>query len=195
MADASLPALPRHAAVFGLTLFASITLPLYGGVSVLEWLARIFGRDPMGGVMALLTFGSPFLFGLAVAAAGFVRDRDLAAALIKFPLALVHAMLALYALFVARAPGVPLRWSFVGFVVVACIYFVYAHAEAEAADRPLGPRWLARWGGVVLAGTGLWLQFQTFGHRPAGAGLYVALAAAALLAATVPREPARPPVE
>lgn len=195
MADASSPALPRHAAVFGLTLFSSIALPLYGGVSVLEWLTRIFGRDPMGAVMALLTFGSPFLFGLAVAIAGVTRDRDVAASLIKFPLALVHAMLALYAVFVARVPGVPLRWSFVGFAAVACLYFIYAHAEAEAADRPLGPRWLARWGGVVLAGAGLWLQFQTFGHRPAGAGLYVALAAAVLLAVAVPREPARPPVE
>jgi hypothetical protein len=195
MADASLPALPRHAAVFGLTLFASIALPLFGGVSVLEWLTRIFGRDPVGAVMALLTFGSPFLFGLAVAVAGVTRDRDVAAALIKFPLALVHAMLALYAVFVARVPGVPLRWSFVGFAVVACIYFIYAHAEAEAADRPLGPRWLARWGGVVLAGAGVWLQFQTFGHHPAGSGLYVALAAAVLLAVAVPREPARPPAD
>lgn len=195
MADAAPPALPRHVAVFGLTLFASIALPLYGGVSVLDWLTRIFARDPLGGVMALLTFGSPFMFGLAVAAAGFVRDRDLASALIKIPLALVHAMLALYAVFVARVPGIPLRWSFVGFAAVACLYFIFAHADAEAADRPLGPRWLARWGGVVLAGTGLWLQFQTFAHRPAGPGLYVAIAAAALLAVAVPREPARPPIE
>lgn len=195
MAGESSPALPRHAAVFGLTLFAGIALPLYGGVSVLEWLARIFGRDPLGAVMALLTFGSPFLFGLAVAIASLVRDRDLAAAIIKFPLSLVHAMLALYAFLVARAPGVPLRWSFVGFVVVACLYYIYAHAEAEAADRPLGPRWLARWGGVIVAGAGLWLQFQTVGSRPAGPALYVAIAGAALLAVTVSREPARPPAD
>lgn len=187
------PALPRHSAVFGLTILASIAVPMSGTVSVLDWLARIFQRDPVAGLMTLFTIGSPFLFGLAVGLAGVLRDHDLAARLIRLPLVLVHTMLALYALLVAQVPGaVPLRWPFVGFAGVACLYFIYSSAEADAAGRPLRPAWLARWGGVVLAGLAAWLEFQTLGHRPFGPALHLALAAAALLAATAPRRPGRP---
>lgn len=188
MADPGTPALPRHSAALGLTLFAAIALPLVDDVSVLDWLLQIGARDPIAALFGLLTFGSPFLFGLAVAVSGWLRDHGRAAQMIQIPLSLVHAVLVLHALAVAGAPPVPLRLSFVGFVAVACVYYMFARAEADAADRPLGPRWLARWGGVVLTGVTFWLHFQTFGQRPLGLAVHVALAAAFLLAATTPRD-------
>lgn len=192
MVDSGTPALPRHSAVLGFTLFASIAAPFADGVSVLDWLWELGARDPFAAVLGLFTFGAPFLFGLAVALAGLVRDPRRAAAVIQIPLALTHAVLVLHALVVVQIPRLPLRFSFVGFVAVASIYYLYARADADAADRPLGPGWLARWGGIVLTGVTFWLHFQTFGPRPFGPAIHLALAAAFLLAATTPRDPGQP---
>ncbi|MDC0715890.1 hypothetical protein [Nannocystis bainbridge] len=190
MVDPGSPVLPRHSAALGLTLFSAIALPIIGDASLLDWLLAIGARDPVAAVFSLITFGSPFLFGLAVAAAGLMRDRQRAARIIELPLSLTHALLALHAIALIQAPGIPMRVSFIGFTAVACIYYIYTKAEAEASDRPVGARWLTRWGGVVLTGTTLWMHFQTFGHRPFGLAIHVILAAAFLLAATTPREPA-----
>ena len=105
--------------------------------------------------------------------------------------ALTHAMMVVCALALVQAPRVPLRLAFIGFAFVSSVYYLYARAHAEASDRPLDPRWLARWGGVVLTGLTAWLHLQTLGGRPFGLALHVALAAAALLAATLPPAPAR----
>lgn len=191
MVKSGTPALPRHSAALGLTLFACIALPLAGPASVLDWLLAIAADDPAGALFGLFTFGAPFLFGLAVAIAGLVRDRARAAAVIHVPLALTHAMMVVCALALLQAPRVPLRLAFIGFAFVSSVYYLYARAHAEASDRPLDPRWLARWGGVVLTGLTGWLHFQTVDGRPFGLALHVALAAAALLAATLPPAPAR----
>ena len=188
MVDHGSPVLPRHSAALGLTLFAAIALPIVGDASVLDWLLDIGARDPIAALFGLFTFGAPFLFGLAVAAAGLQRDRVRAAQVIQIPLSLTHAILVVHAIALVQAPGIPLRLSFIGFAAVAGGYYLYARAAADAADRPLGPRWLTRWGGVVLTGATFWLHFQTFGHRPFGLAIHVALAAAFLLAATTPRE-------
>jgi hypothetical protein len=189
MVEPGSPVLPRHSAALGLTLFATIALPVVGDASVLDWLLAIGARDPIGAVFGLCTFGAPFLFGLAVAVASVLRDRQRAAQVIQIPLSLTHAVLVLHALALVHAPGIPLRLSYLGFTAVASIYYLYAKAEADAADRPLDARWLTRWGGVVLTGVTFWLHFQSFGHRPFGVAIHVALAAAFLLAATTPREP------
>jgi len=188
MVDPGSPVLPRHSAALGLTLFAAIALPIVGDASVLDWLLDIGARDPIAALFGLFTFGAPFLFGLAVAVAGLLRDRVRAAQVIQLPLSLTHSVLVLHAIALVQAPGIPLRLSFIGFAAVAGGYYVYARAHADAADRPLGPRWLTRWGGVVLTGVTFWLHFQTFGHRPFGPAVHVALAAAFLLAATTPRD-------
>lgn len=187
MVDSGTPALPRHSAVLGLTLFAAIAAPISGGVSVVDWLWQLGARDPLAALLFLFTFGAPFLFGLAVALAGVLRDHQRAADVIQVPLALTHGVLVIHALVVAQLPRVPLRFGFVGFVAVASVYYLYARAEAEAADRPLSPRWLARWGGLVLTGVTFWLHFQTLNQRPFGPAIHLAFAAAFLLAATTPR--------
>ncbi|MCY1007903.1 hypothetical protein OV079_20560 [Nannocystis pusilla] len=188
MVEPGSPVLPRHSAALGLTLFAAIALPIVGDASVLDWLLAIGARDPIAALFGLFIFGAPFLFGLAVAIASVLHDRGRAAQVIQVPLSIIHAVLVLHAGALLQAPDIPLRLSFIGFTAVACIYYLYAKAEAEAADRPLGPRWLTRWGGVVLTGATFWLHFQTFGHRPFGLAVHVTLVAAFLLAATTPRE-------
>lgn len=194
MVGSGSPALPRHSAALGLGLFAAIALPVVGDVSVLDWLLVLGRRDPVAAIFGLLTFGAPFLFGLAVAAGGWIRDPHLAARVIAAPLSITHAVLVLHAVALVRAPGVPLRLSFIGFAVVAWAYFLFARADADASGRRLGPRWLARWGGVVLTGAALWLHFQSFGERPFGLAVHVTLAAAFLLAATTPQD-AQAPVD
>jgi hypothetical protein len=188
MVGSGTSALPRHSAALGLSLFAAIALPIVGDISVLDWLLVLAARDPVAAFFGLLTFGAPFLFGLAVAVAGWIRDPGRAAQVIALPLSITHAVLVLHAIALFQAPGVPLRLSYIGFTVVAWVYYMFARAEAEAAGRPLGPRWYARWGGIVLTGVTLWLHFQTFGQRPFGLAIHVALAAAFLLAATTPRD-------
>lgn len=191
MAQPGPPALPRHSAVLGLTLFAAIALPISGSASVLDWLIRLGASDPIGAFFILITFGAPFLFGLAVAVAGLLRDRGLAARLIQLPLAWTHATMFLTALSLLQAPGIPLRLSFIGFSFVSAFYYLYARADAEASDRPLQPQWLARWGAVVVTGATLWLHFQTVRGQPLGLAVHVALAASVLLAVTLPPAPAR----
>ncbi|HEY8376427.1 MAG TPA: hypothetical protein VIK91_08060 [Nannocystis sp.] len=192
MAPPGPPALPRHSAVLGLTLFTAIALPISGTASFLDWLIRLGAHDPVGAFFILITFGAPFLFGLAVAAGGLlIRDHRLAAGVIQIPLAFTHATMVLQALELLQVPGVPLRLSFVGFSLVSTAYYLYAQAHAEASDRPLGPRWFARWGAVIVTGTTLWLEFQTLRGQPLGLAVDVALASAVLLAVTLPPAPAR----
>lgn len=193
MAVPDTSALPRHAILLGLAIFGSAALPVIGDHSFLDWLRLIADDDPAAALMVAATFGSPFLFGLAVALAGLLRGRPLAAALLKAPLVLVHTSLVLAALLALGARDLPLRLPFVGFALVSGLAFIVAHAEAEAADRPLGPRWLARWGGVVLAGTCAWLLGQTLDGEPLGRAVHVHLVAAALLAVSLPRDPPRRP--
>lgn len=189
MSDGS-PAVPRHSAVLGLTMFACIALPLVDDTSVLDWLVSVVQREPISALSFLVTIGSPFLFGLAVAFAGVLRDPGLAASTIRLPLVFVHTTLALYAFILARWPDpVPLRWPFVGFVAVASAGFLFQNAAADAAGRPLGPRFLARWGGVLVAGAAAWIHLHTVNGRPFGPALTLLLIAAALLAATTPRDP------
>lgn len=190
MVDSVTPALPRHSAVLGFTLFASIAVPIVDDISVLDWVMRLGARDPVAAVLVLCTFGAPFLFGLAVALAGLIHDRQRAALVIHIPLAITHAIFVIHALLVAQHPQVPLHLAFVGFIAVASIYYLFARADAEAAGRPLSPCWLTRWGAILLTGVTFWLHFQAFDQRPFGPAIHLALAAAFLLAATTPR--ARP---
>lgn len=188
MADHDSPALPPHAAALGLALVASAALPLVGGHSFLAWLLYLLEEDPGAGLLLAITFGSPFLFGLAVASAGLIRSRMLAALLIKSALTFIHTTLVFAAVLALDSPDLTARIPFIGVALVSSLVFVGLHAEADAADRPLGPRWLARWGGTVLAATCAWLLLQRVDGEPLGPALHLHLGAAALLAVTVPRE-------
>ena len=155
-------ALPRSAALAGLAIFGAAALPIVGGRSFLDLV--VASEDVGRALMLVVTLGSPFLFGLAVGLGGFVRGEALAAGLIKGPLVMMHVALVYVGL--SALMGFPPAAPLLGFGVVSGVSFAVLHAEAEAAGRPLGPRWLAGWGGVLVAGASAWLtRWRTINAR------------------------------
>lgn len=176
MTDDDAPALPRPAALIGLAIFGAAALPVVGGRSFLD---LVLASGDLGrAVMLVLILGSPFLFGLAVGLSALLRGGALAAGLIKGPLVMMHVALVYVGL--SAFAGFPQAAPLLGFGVVSGLSFAMFHAEAEAAGRPLGPRWLARWGGVQIAGASAWLFGQDFELGPALPLLLVAGATLAL---------------
>lgn len=182
-------------AVAGLTLFASIALPLTpNGHSLLEILLALIRQSPVGAVTFVVMFASPQLFGLAVAGAYFMRDEQAAVSLVQLPLAILQAMIFMLGVSLIRAPGPVAALGFMGFALVTSSYYVYASGEAAASPRErLSLRWLIRWGALLIAATGLWLRLQTLRGLHLGVGLDVAIAAAVLLLALTARAPERAP--
>lgn len=180
--------LPLHSAVLGLTLFATIALPLYDGNSLLAWLWQIAQHSLLAAVIIAVVCGAPCLFGLAVAGAGVMRDRDDACDLLLVALQMLHVSLLLLATEAIRAELDHAYW-FTGFALVSNLGV--ASLEGSTSTRPrLGARAMARWGGAAIAGTMLWLSVQTLAELPLDVAVYVALGAAVLLAATLPRDAA-----
>jgi hypothetical protein len=189
MADATPRALPLHSAALGLVLFATIALPLYDGNSLLTWLLLLAQHSLFAAVVVAFVCGAPCLFGLAVAVAAGMRDRDDAADLLLAAMQMLHVSLLLLAVQAIRAELDHAYW-FAGFAFVS--YLGVAGSEDATTTRPRpGPRTLARWGGAVIAGTMLWLHLQTLAELPLDVAVHVALAAALLLAATLPRDATR----
>ncbi len=182
--------LPLSQAVLGLTLFASIALPITrDGLSLLDVFLRLAAESPIGALGFLIMFASPQLFGLAVALARLIRDDELALSMVQVPVAILQGMVVLFGISLINARAVaPLALA--GFAVVTALYYLYSSSEAAAADRPLPLRWYVRWGALLVAGAGLWLRLQVLGSLHLGVALDVAIGAASLLlVSTAPRRP------
>lgn len=190
------PVLSLTSAVLGLTIFASIALPLTrSGLSLLDIFLHMLADSPVAGLCFLVMFASPQLFGLAVALAGRLRDQDLALRCVQYPVSVLQGMTFMAGMSVVSAPGLVASVAFVGFAAVTSIYYVYASAEAAASDRGLGLRWHVRWGALLVAGFGMWLRLQSLRGAGPGVAVDVAAVAAALLLASLARdEPRRAPV-
>lgn len=184
------PVLPLTPAVLGLTIFASIALPLTrSGLSLLDIFLRMLADSPLAGLCFLIMFASPQLFGLAVALAGYTRDESLATRLVQYPLSILQGVLFMAGAGVVSARGVVAPLAFVGFAAVTSIYYVYASAEASASDRGgLSLRWQVRWGATLIAGFGLWLRLQSLRGAGPGIAVDVATVAAVLLIADLSRD-------
>ncbi len=185
----ALSRIPTSQAVLGLTLFATIALPMTrSGQSLLDILMTMARQHPMDALTFLLMFGSPQLFGLAVAVAGLVRDEQRAIRLVQLPLVIVQCMVALAGLLFALAPRVIAPFAIAGFAIITSLYFVYASAEASASSRgDLSLHWYIRWGALLIAGLGLWLRLQSIHGLYLGPALDVAAASAVLLLASTAR--------
>lgn len=190
------PVLPLAQAVLGLTLFASIAMPLTrDGLSLLDVLLRLLADSLFVGLTFLFTIAAPQLFGLAVAGAYFMRDEQRARGLVQIPLAFLQGNLFLIAVSLVSSPKVIASHALLGFAVITSGYFLYASAEAEAkAESPdkggLSLRWCVRWGALLIAGLGAWLRLQSL--RGIGLGIAIDVAtvtAVLLLASTVRRSP------
>ena len=190
----SRPPLPLSQVVPGLTLFASIALPLTrDGLSLLDVFLRLVAANPIGGLTFLVMFASPQLFGLAVALAGVVRDERRALLGVQVPLAILQAMVFLAGITVVGNTRVLAPWSLLGFALISSGYYLYASGEAAAASRGgLSLRWHVRWGALLVVGLGGWLRLQATRGLHLGIALDVATISAAVLLALSVRVPPRP---
>lgn len=175
-------------AVLGLTLFATIALPIVpDGPSLVDLLLRAAQENLLGALLLLLMIGSPQLFGLAVAFAGLTREDLVARAAVTWTVAIMQAMLVLIAVNVVGARVVA-PTALLGFAVATGFYLPFASGAAAASShQQLGLRWYVRWGALLIAGMGLWLRLQAFAGVPIGPAIDVALATSALLLTTLAR--------
>jgi hypothetical protein len=171
---------PRSAAVLGLLLFACAFLPLTpAGRSFVEVVRATFDESVLQGVVMLVGFGSPFLFGLGVALGVWMRDGEAAARLVRNPVTMMHSQLLLVAWVIWRnddeaVASLPLLL----FAVVSGLYLVQHSAAERAAGRSVPFAWTVRWGATVIAAVAGWLLLQ----RTAGLELGRAVDVAGLCA-------------
>jgi len=182
------PLLPLSQAVLGLSLFASVALPLTrDGLSLLDIFVQIAADNPLAGIAFLIMFTSPQLFGLGVALARLVRDEQIALSLVQYPVAILQGMIVLFGVSLIDAPKAIAPLALGGFAAVTSLYYLYTSGEAAAAERPLPLRWYVRWGALLVAGAGLWLRLQTLGSLHLGIAVDVAIVTASLLLVSTAR--------
>ena len=181
------PVIPLGQALLGLTLFASIALPLTPrGLSLLDILLRMLADDPMGALVFLIMFASPQLFGLALALGGLLRSRAAVEASVQTTVIVLQGMTTLLGMSMVSAPRTIAPLAYVGFAAVTSFHYLYASANAPEG---LGLRWHLRQGALLIVGLGLWLRLQSLGSVQLGLAIDVATAAAALLLTRLARDP------
>lgn len=189
------PSVPRSVAVLGLLLFASAFLPLTpAGRTFVQVVRDTFADGVLHGVVMAVGFGSPFLFGLAVAVGTWMKDDALAARLVSNPLTMMHSQLILIAWVIWRqdddaVASLPL----LGFAVVSGLHLVRHSAAERAAGRRPSFAWSVRWGGVVIAAIVGWILLQRTAGLTMGRAVEVAGLCALGLALRV-RPPRAEPV-
>jgi hypothetical protein len=167
---------PRSAAVFGLLLFACAFLPLTpAGRSFVEVVRDTFTEGVMQGVVMLVGFGSPFLFGLGVAL-GVMRNGDaVAARLVWSPVTMMHSQLLLVAWVIWRQDADAVAsLPHLLFAVASGIYLVRHSAAERAAGRSPSFAWTVRWGAMVIAAVAGWLLLQRAAGLTMGRAVEVA---------------------
>lgn len=182
------PVIPLPQALLGLTLFASVALPLTRtGVSLLEIFLQMLRQSPIGALTFLIMFASPQLFGLAVALGGLLRSRGAVALTVQVPVIVLQGMTALTGASLLSAPGTIAPLAYVGFAMVTTAFYLHSSASAPAG---LGLRWHLRHGALLVVGLGLWLRLQSLAGAGLGVAVDVATVAAALLLTSLAVDPA-----
>jgi len=154
---------PRLGALLGASLFACAFLPLTPqGRSFVQVVIDTFGEGVMAGVVMVLGFGSPFLFGLGVALGVWQRrDDEAAARLVRNPVTMMHSQLLLVSWVIWRqdedaVASLPLLL----FAAVSGLYLVQHSAAERARGRAPTFAWTVRWGAMVIAAVVGWLLLQ-----------------------------------
>lgn len=151
----------RSAAVLGLMLFACAFLPLTpAGRTFVQVALEAFREGVMPGVVTVLGFGSPFLFGLAVAVGTWRGDDEAAARLVRGPVTMMHSQLLLVAWMIWRHGDAVASLPLLLFAVVAGLHVVQHSAAERAAGRSASFRWYVRWGATVIVAVAGWLWLQ-----------------------------------
>ena len=178
--------LPKLAAAAGLALAVSSAMPWTPeGASFLELLRGEFGRGVLEGLLMLVGFGSPFLFGLTVAVVPFVLPPAIARQLVRIPIAFMHSQLVLVMIVLALAGAGVATLPMLGFALVSGVFLAVhtARTHAEAGGPRLG--WYVRWGGMMVAAITGWMELQRAGDLTFGWGLHVALASGLAIVASL----------
>lgn len=198
--EAREPALPRALILPGLAIVAASAAPLHpDGYSFLQLLYVAFLRHPLEGIVMLLGFGAPFLFGLIVALAAAFADRGhgARAMLRRFSVAnlsLLHAQLLLVSFILAREGVAVMAFALVGFALVSGSYFIIQHAAAAAMGGRVddqgeidhadsGPKlhFLFRWGATMVVAICGWVRLQLLIDVRLGWAVEVLLASCMLI--------------
>lgn len=191
------PRAPRSVALLSLALVGSAALPWTpSGESFLSLLLDAFSGHLLEGLLTLVGFGSPFLFGLAVVIGVVLLPPGTAKKVVRVPIAFMHSQLLLVALVIFFAGDAVASAALLGFAAVSGVRLAF-HTASRTASGP-GPSfvWYVRWGAMVIAAVGAWAELQRIDGVALGWGLHVALGSALLIVATlgftVVAEPARP---
>lgn len=142
-------------------LFTCAFLPLTpGGRTFVQVAIEAFGEGVMAGVVMVVGFGSPFLFGLAVALGAWLRDEELAVRLVRGPVTMMHSQLLLMAWMIWRYGDALASLPLLLFAAVSGLYVVQHSASERASGRSASFRWYVRSGAVVIVTVAAWLWLQ-----------------------------------
>jgi len=168
--------LPKLASLGGLILGVSSAMPWTPeGASFLDLLRGEFGRGALEGLLMLVGFGSPFLFGVALAIAPLALPPAIARQIVRVPIAFMHSQLVLVMIVLSLAGAGLATLPMLGFALVSGVFLAVhtARTHAEAGGPRLG--WYARWGGMMVTAITAWMELQQAGELSFGWGLHVAL--------------------
>jgi hypothetical protein len=170
----------------GVVIAAAVALPVTpAGQSFLALLWAELGRGLLSGLLMLVGFGSPFLFGLAVAIAGspFVRGPA-AVLLVRVPLVCLHVQLLLVSFVLWRNEQGVATLPLFGFAVVGALGFAFGK---RAGPPTIELRRNLEWGAATIAGVAAWCRLQRLVGVELGIAVDVVLVAAIVLALSARR--------
>ncbi len=177
----------------GLLLFACAFVPLTpAGRSFVQVARDTFGEGVLQGVVMVLGFGSPFLFGLAVAVGVWMRNDEAAARLVRNPVTMMQSQLLLVAWVIWRQDEDAVASLPLFLFAVAGGFYVVQHSASERASGAAASfAWYVRWGATVIAAVAGWLFLQRMAGLTMGRAVDLAgLCALALVVRVRPRRPA-----
>ena len=174
--------------VLGAALAATAALPIApDGKSFLNYVLASFQRSLLEGLLMVAGFGSPFLFGIAVAVAARMKP-EAGAQLVRAPIAMMHSQLLLVAWAVWRHGDAVAAGPMFLFAIVSALYLALSSAKKKAEDRGPSLQWSIRWGATIVAAVCMWARIQMFGGVKLGVAIDAAwLCAAGLVLLTTPR--------
>jgi hypothetical protein len=165
----------------GAAIAIAAALPLTPeGRSFLGMLRAELERGVLDAILMLVGFGSPFLFGLAVALTASPRLRVHAVEIVRTPLGLVHGQLLLVAFVLWRQGRAVAALPLFAFALVGAFAYAWSGAQAPGG-RGLSLRSTVRWGAMVLAGVAAWCRLQRLVDIEMGIAVDVVLGAALVL--------------
>jgi hypothetical protein len=170
--------------LFGLALAACIALPFDPdtGKSILGVIIEAFGRDWLNGLLIALMLAPPYAIGLCVGLATFSGGR-IGTTLVKLPLVLLHLEAVLLALMLFHEDEGRGTLGLLGFTIVMAVRLFTRAARSRNRGTHASVGWLARTGGVLVAGLFGWFRLQTHGED-IGIAIVATIIAAAMMAVT-----------